>query len=142
MSIDEEIESILGMSDDEILSDARARGINPEQLAIELIADEFIELRAQKDSAYAERDKCLVLMALMAQRLGLKVGIGQHRDNPGEDWDADWRNILFIELPAGQVSWHIHDSEASMFYFVGAYDGEWDGHTTDEKYKRVIEPGL
>lgn len=100
------------------------------------------DLVAQKDAAYTERDKCLVLTALMAQRLGLKVGIGLHVDKPGEQWDEEWRNILFIDLPAGQVSWHIHDSETSMFYFVGAYDGEWDGHTTEEKYQRVIEPGL
>lgn len=108
-------------------------------LASQQIERDWEALKAQKDDAYAERDKCLVLMALMAQRLGLKVGIGQH---VGEDWDDDWRNILFIDLPTGQVSWHIHDSETLWFYFVGAYDGEWDGHTTDEKYRRVMEPGL
>lgn len=109
---------------------------------VDKCSEAIADLTAQKDAAYAERDKCLVLVALMAQRLGLKVGIGQHIDKPGEQWGADWRNILFIELPAGQVSWHIHDSEAHMFYFVGAYDGEWDGHTTAEKYDRVLEPGL
>jgi hypothetical protein len=100
------------------------------------------DMEKAKDAAYSERDKCLVLMALMAQRLGLRVGIGLHVDKPGEDWDPEWRNILFIDLPAGQVSWHIHESEAHWFYFVGTYDGAWDGHTTDEKYKRVLEPGL
>jgi hypothetical protein len=111
-------------------------------LASQKIERDWEELTAQKDSAYAERDKCLVLLALMAQRLGLKVGMGLHVDKPGEEWDADWRNILFIDLPAGQVSWHIHESETSWFYFVGAYDSEWDQHTTDEKYRRVLEPGL
>lgn len=105
-------------------------------------ADFTVRLEAAsraKDGAYAERNKVLVLVALMAQRLGINVGIGQH---VGEDWDADWRNILFIDLPAGQVSWHLHDSEASMFYFVGTYAAKWDGHTTEEKYRRVLEPGL
>lgn len=100
------------------------------------------DMEKAKNSACTERDKCLVLLALMAQRLGLKVGIGLHIDKPGETWDNDWRNILFIDLPSGQVSWHIHDSEAHWFYFVGAYGGEWDGHTTEEKYQRVLEPGL
>lgn len=109
---------------------------------IDKCSEAIAELTAQKDAAYAERDKCLVLLALMAQRLGLTVGIGQHVDVPGVHWDYDWRNILFIDLPAGQVSWHIHDSETAMFYFVGAYAGEWDGHTTDEKYQRVLEPGI
>lgn len=106
------------------------------------MSDENAKLTAEKNNAYAERDMCLVMAALMAQRLGLKVGIGLHRDKPCETWDADWRNILFIDLPAGQVSWHLHDAETKWFYFVGAYDGEWDGHTTDEKYQRVLEPGL
>lgn len=100
---------------------------------------QFDELRAAKDGAYAERNKCLVLVALMAQRLGLTVGIGQ---DPTPGVKTEWRNILFIELPAGQVSWHLHESETSMFYFVGAYDGAWDGHDTAEKYRRVLEPGL
>jgi hypothetical protein len=104
--------------------------------------DALSDLVAAKDNAYAERDKCLVLIALMAQRLGLTTGIGLHVDKPDEDWDTEWRNILFIDLPTGQVSWHIHDSETHWFYFVGAYSGEWDGHTTDEKYQRVLEPGL
>lgn len=101
-----------------------------------------LKLIRQKDMAYSERDKCLVLIARMAQELGLNVGMGLHVDKPGEDWDADWRNILFIDLPSGQVSWHIHQNEAQWFYFVGTYNGEWDGHTTDEKYRRVLEPGL
>lgn len=104
--------------------------------------EQILRLIRQKDAAYNERDKCLVLLALMAQRIGLKVGMGLHVDKPGEEWDADWRNILFIDLPAGQVSWHIHESEARWFYFVGTYDGVWDGHTTEEKYQRVLEPGL
>jgi hypothetical protein len=91
-----------------------------------------------KDTAYAERDKCLVLMALLAQRIGLKVGMGIDPKADG----PEWASVLFVDLPAGQVSWHIHFGETHWFYFVGAYDGKWDEHTTDEKYRRVMEPGL
>lgn len=105
-------------------------------------AEQIASLTQQKDQAYQERDKCLVLMAKMAQELGLNVGIGLHVDEPGQEWESDWRNILFIDLPAGQVSWHIHNSEAHWFYFVGSYCKPWDGHTTEEKYQRVLEPGL
>lgn len=96
------------------------------------------DLTMQKDAAYAERDKCLVLMALMSQRLGLNVGMGIDPKASSDEWES----VLFIDLPAGQVSWHIHESETHWFYFVGAYDGIWDEHTTDEKYQRVMEPGL
>jgi hypothetical protein len=94
-------------------------------------------LRAQKDAAYHERNMVVVALARLALELGFKAGIKQH---VGVDWEDDWRNIVFIDLPAGQVSWHIHDSEAHLFYFLGAYDGEWDGHTTEEKYERVLTP--
>jgi|SRR5688572_13452150 len=95
-------------------------------------------LEAQKNAAYTERDKCLVLIATMAQQLGINVGIGQHS---GADWDDDWRNILFIDLPSGQVSWHIHDSELPWFSFLPVYSALWDGHTTEEKYDRVLAYG-
>jgi hypothetical protein len=95
--------------------------------------------KEQLDAVYAERNNCVALLALMALRLGLNAGMKLH---VGDDWEDDWRNVVFIDLPSGQVSWHIHDSEAQKFYFLGTYDGEWDGHTTEEKYRRVLEPGL
>lgn len=111
----------------------------PEFKQIIATAQEQIHtLEAAKNGAYAERNKCLVLVALMAQRLDLKTGIGI---DPNAE-TSEWQSILFIDLPAGQVSWHLHESETHMFYFVGAYGGTWDGHTTDEKYRRVVEPGL
>ena len=61
--------------------------------------------------------------------------------------------IVFIDLPTGQVSWHIHDSEFPMFDHLQWhprasternkwYSGKkaapiWDGHTTEEKYERL-----
>jgi hypothetical protein len=38
--------------------------------------------------------------------------------------EPDWP-VVYIELPTGQVSWH-----------VPAYAGEWDRHDTEEKYRR------
>lgn len=97
------------------------------------------DLVEQKDSVYAERNKCVALIARMALALGLEAGLKEHE---GENWDDDWRNIVFIDLPSGQVSWHIHDSELPLFWFLSEYKGEWDGHTTEEKYRRVIESNL
>jgi len=42
------------------------------------------------------------------------------------DWESDAWVIAYIELPTGQVSWHLP-----------AYEGTYDGHTTVEKYQRV-----
>lgn len=96
------------------------------------------DLVQQKDNAYAERNKCVVLIARMAIALGLNAGLGRH-DEEDKNWEDDWRNIVFIDLPSGQVSWHIHDSDLPMFEFLPAYEGEWDGHTTEAKYQRVLE---
>jgi hypothetical protein len=100
-------------------------------------------LRVQKDGAYAERDKCVAALAKAANWLNCSVRLGRHETGP---WDDDWRNIVFIELPTGQVSWHIHDSELPMFCWVPPASGRfgvYDGHTTPEKYRRLLawDPG-
>ena len=94
------------------------------------------EAEKSKDCVYNERDRCVALIARMAEELGYRVGLGEH---PREDasWDHDWRTIVFVDLPAGQVSWHVHDSERSLFAAIGEYVGQWDGHSTEEKYRRV-----
>ena len=53
-------------------------------------------------------------------------------------WDDDWRWIVFIDLPTGQASWHINDSELDWFVHLKRYPDQntWDGHTTTEKYAR------
>lgn len=46
---------------------------------------------------------------------------------------------MFIDLPTGQVSWHVHDSELALFDFLPTSDQRcWDGHSTDEKYERLL----
>lgn len=87
------------------------------------------------NSVYAERNKLVAMSAKMALALGYIAGLATHR---GETWDDDWRNVVLIDLPSGQVSWHIHDSELPWFEGLPAYPGEWDGHTTEEKYIRVL----
>ena len=91
------------------------------------------------DEVYAERNKCVSLIARMAQALHLEAFIGKHH---GDDWDDDWRHVVFVQLPAGQVSWHIHNSDLPMFDFLPTFFKRnwWDGHTTEEKYRRVIAP--
>lgn len=90
----------------------------------------------QKDSAYSERNCCVSLLARMALAMGLKAGIARH---DGADWEDDWRNIVFIDLPTGQVSWHFHDSEGVLFNNLPKYDAPWDLHSTAEKYRRAYQ---
>lgn len=94
---------------------------------------------AAKDGAYAERNKLVVAFAKVVARLpGWTVGVALH---PAEDkaWEDDWRTILFVDTPAGQLSWHLHDSERHLLDGLPTYEGAWDGHSTEEKYRRLLE---
>lgn len=62
----------------------------------------------------------MVLRAVAkAHTLGLQAGF---RFDPKE---PEWP-VAFIELPTGQVSWHL-----------APHPVEWDGHTTEQKYERI-----
>jgi len=53
------------------------------------------------------------------------------------DPDApDWP-VIFIDLPTGQVSWHIGPDDLDLFQHVTVGTGTWDGHNTEEKYARL-----
>jgi hypothetical protein len=73
----------------------------------------------EKHENYDARNVGVMRAMELARRIGYPTGIGY--DQAGTDWP-----IIFIELPTGQVSWH-----------VPAYAGEWDGHTTPQKYERT-----
>lgn len=99
-------------------------------------AARIVELEAAKDGAYLERNKCVALIARMAMALGYWAGTAK---TAIEGWSEDWHGCVYIDLPAGQVSWHYHDSQAHLFDWLPPYCGEWDGHDTPEKYRRVLD---
>lgn len=86
-------------------------------------------LEESKDEAYSERNKLVRLLASLYPS-GLKA-------TSIEGWDPDWHWCVYIDLPTGQASWHIHVSEYPNFSHLPNYEGEWDGHTTEEKYRRI-----
>ena len=93
---------------------------------------EVIALKKQKDGAYSERDR---LVSALSKLFPSRLERHPHTDLT---WENDWRWIVFIELPSGQASWHIHDSELDWFDHLDRYPGNsWDGHTTEEKYLRL-----
>lgn len=86
-----------------------------------------------KDQAYHERNELVAALARIYPS-GLAT-----TDIPG--WDPKWHGCVYIDLPTGQVSWHFHDSEAFLFEGLPPYRGEWDGHTTEQKYERLARLG-
>lgn len=89
---------------------------------IEEIDPSYAELRGvvvgDQDDAYRARNAYVVMAVATAMGIGYPAGFRP-------DQDPEWE-IAYIDLPTGQVSWHIP-----------AYAGKWDGHGTAEKYKRV-----
>lgn len=86
------------------------------------------------NSIYTERNQCISLIVRMAQALGLPIGTKI-------DAESSWP-IVFVDLPSGQVSWHIPIDELRFFPALPAYPNDWDGHSTEEKYRRVVQPQL
>lgn len=94
------------------------------------------DMEARKDAAYLERNQCVALVARMAVAMGLPVAV---TNTAIEGWSEDWHGCIYICLPTGQVSWHFHDSHAHLFAGLPQHSEEWDGHDTQEKYRRVNE---
>jgi len=54
-----------------------------------------------------------------------------------EPQEPEWL-IIFIELPTGQVSWHVPKAEYDQYFsHLPVEPNVWDGHTTEEKYDRL-----
>lgn len=86
------------------------------------------------EQIYKERDMILVLLARLAIENGYTVGIGIDEEKPDI-----WKYVLYIDLPTGQVSWHILENELPWFSFVPGYEKIWDGHSRKEKYLRLLK---
>ena len=86
-----------------------------------------MKYESKPDEAYLDRNLCVQVMARMAEKLGYNVGVKENGDWP----------ILYINLPTGQVSWHI--PKADIAGISPEYHKEWDGHDVEIKRMRLIE---
>lgn len=89
---------------------------------------------AEKDRAYGERNLCVALLARLATMLGWRAGVREHE---GPDLGPGWRSVVLVNLPTGQLSWHLPDREADLLEHLPRYVDAWDGHTTEEKHLRM-----
>lgn len=84
------------------------------------------EYESRPEEAYLDRNLAVQVIAKMALQLGFKAGIRNR--------DGKWP-LLYIELPTGQISWHLDSKD--LFGEFPDYDGVWDAHTVDEKRDRI-----
>ena len=82
--------------------------------------------QSEPDEAYVDRNLAVQVLAVLARQQGYQVGIRNRED----DWP-----ILYVDLPTGQVSWHIPKDEIAALF--PDYPGEWDGHDLKENRDRL-----
>ena len=93
--------------------------------------------------AYSERTAAAVGMARFALMCGFAAGIGK---DGNEHWDDEWRVVLYIDTPTGQVSWHIAPEDQHLLSGLPAYEGVWDGTFRSRDgsfckwYTRAVDP--
>lgn len=85
--------------------------------------------KGEKDEAYRQRN---VLVAALARL----YPSGTRRTNI-EGWSEDWHGCVYIDLPAGQISYHYHDSQAYLFAALPAYEKPWDGSGKEQVEARL-----
>ena len=83
-----------------------------------------------KDKIYYERNQAVMAMAKLAMLQGYAVGIA------GDPNEPDYP-VLMIDLPTGQVGWHIPQKELQGQW--PEYHKQWDGHSLQEKEYRIRE---
>ncbi len=90
--------------------------------------DEWIQqLQETVNTAYEERNN---LIAFLARLYPSYIALDKSSE-------LVWQNVVFVDSPAGQLSWHIHSSELHKFKGLTIRSNTWDGHTTEEKYRRL-----
>lgn len=97
---------------------------------------EVLALQKQRNDVYEERDRLVCALSKV-----FPSWLARHPDTD-KAWDDDWRWIVFVQLPTGQATWHIHDRELPWFaHLKRRTENVWDGHTTEEKYRRLAALG-
>ncbi len=81
----------------------------------------MLGMMERHDTDYDTRYHLVIGAISAALSSGYKAGF---RIDPS---DPEWP-VAYIELPTGQVSWHMPQHPQS-----------WDGHSTEEKYRRIRE---
>ena len=80
------------------------------------------------DDAYFDRNQAVMALAKLARQQGYKTGV--HVDPNEPEWP-----VLMIDLPSGQVGWHLPKQE--LLGQWPEYAQAWDGHDLEEKRRRM-----
>lgn len=83
-------------------------------------------LKAKLDQTYDQRNLLAIALAQLVP------GSGWGRDN-NESWSDDWRTVVYLHLPRGQVTFHMHPRQSALAIGnLPQYEGAWDKTWWDE----------
>jgi hypothetical protein len=94
--------------------------------------------REATDMAYTQRAIAAVAFAHTVLLMGGTAGVGQ---DDRQDQAEEWRVVLYVDTPAGQLSWHIAPADQPMLAGLPEYKGKWSGSSNSsntEFYKSFI----
>jgi hypothetical protein len=94
-----------------------------------LLEAENQRLLTAKQMMRLERDACVALLSRIALVQGLSVG-------------AAPAHTAVVELPNGQVSWQIAESESHLLSGLPPYTNPVEELSIEELYSRVMNPGI
>ena len=98
---------------------------------VERLRQEVLRLRAEKNAAFAERNMLVAALSKV-----FPAGLDHHED---DGRTLFLRDVAYIDLPTGQVSWHLLPSQLPWFDHLSKYEGQWDGHDSAQKYQRLAD---
>ena len=75
------------------------------------------------DRCYTQRAIVIKLLVCLAARLGYDHGWGIDDDDL---CCPEWRNVMYVQLPEGQYSWHIAPADKELFSNIKQFGGKWD----------------
>jgi len=96
------------------------------------MVEEVLSLREEKHQAYNERNRLVAFISKLYPS-------HMTRHPPDPEWDVEWLNIVCVHAPFGQLTWHIKLDELDLFSHLNMANNDWDGTTTEEKYKLIEE---
>lgn len=90
------------------------------------------ELQDDIGIAYRERNMLIALLSLL-----YPSRVYKDKDFENDNKKYIYRWVVSIELPTGQVAYHVHESDLHFFEHVNEGENNWDGHTREMKEDRL-----
>lgn len=95
--------------------------------ALEEVQTLSMALENQREAtnlAYSQRAIAAAALAHTVLCYGGTAGVGL---DSRENQPNAWRVVLYVDTPAGQLSWHIAPDDQAMLEGLPEYAGTWDG---------------